>query len=67
MLVIKLGFEGNNLSLFCGDGTYCCIYGDPCQNLVFVPLLTTELETFAPSWPIFNIPTHLTYVFAWEK
>ncbi len=40
---------------------------DTCQNHVFIPLLTIELETLVPSWAIFDTPTHLTYVHAWEK
>jgi hypothetical protein len=37
------------------------------QNPIFVPLLTFELETLAPSWAIFDTPTHLTFGLAWEK
>jgi hypothetical protein len=37
------------------------------QNLVFAPLLTAKLETLAPSRAIFDAPTHLTSIIAWEK
>jgi hypothetical protein len=37
------------------------------QNLVSTPLLTIELETLAPSWAIFDVPTHLTFAPTWEK
>jgi hypothetical protein len=40
---------------------------DPCQNPISVPLLITKLETLAPSWSIFDTPTHLTFAPAWEK
>jgi hypothetical protein len=40
---------------------------DPYQNLIFVLLLTTKLDTFATPWAISDTPTHLTYVLAWEK
>jgi hypothetical protein len=40
---------------------------DPSQNLIYVPLLTIELETLAPSWAISNAPTHLISIPAWER
>ncbi len=36
------------------------------QNLVFVPLLATKLETLVP-WAIANAPIHLISILAWEK
>jgi hypothetical protein len=33
--------------------------------LVFTPLLATELEILAPSWAIFDLPTHLISIPAW--
>jgi hypothetical protein len=56
MPIAKLGLEGNIPSLFCGDGTNCWTLVDPSQNLVYVPLLTTELKTWALFWTIFNFP-----------
>jgi hypothetical protein len=35
---------------------------DPSQNLIFAPLLITELETLAPSWAIFDALAHLTSI-----
>jgi hypothetical protein len=35
---------------------------DPSQNFIFVPLLTTKLETLAPSWAIFD-----ALASTWEK
>jgi hypothetical protein len=40
---------------------------DPGQNPIYVPLLIVEFETLTPSWAIFDAPTHLTSVHAWEK
>ncbi len=40
---------------------------DPVQNPISTPLMTTKLETLAPSWAIFDAPIHLTFVLAWEK
>jgi hypothetical protein len=37
------------------------------QNPESALLLTTEVETLTPSWAIFDAPTHLTSVLAWEK
>jgi hypothetical protein len=37
------------------------------QNPIYVPFLTTELETLAPFLTIFNIPTHQTSTLVWEK
>jgi hypothetical protein len=67
MHVAKLGLEGNIPSLFYGDETYCVLLVDPGQNLISILLLTTELETLAPSWAIFNTLAHLTSTLAWEK
>jgi hypothetical protein len=43
------------------------LLADTCQNHVFIPLLTIELETLVLSWAIFDTLAHLTYVHAWEK
>ncbi len=40
---------------------------DPIPNPISTPLMTTKLETLAPSWAIFDVPIHLTFVLAWEK
>jgi len=37
------------------------------QNPIFVPLLTTKLETLAPSWAVSDAPTLLTSAPTWEK
>ncbi len=37
------------------------------QKLVFVPLLTIELETLAPFWAISDTLAHLTSIPPWEK
>jgi hypothetical protein len=40
---------------------------DPDQNHVFVPLLTSKLETMVLSWAIFDTLAHLTFAPSWEK
>jgi hypothetical protein len=37
------------------------------QNLIFVPLLTINLETLALFWAISNTLAHQTSAFTWEK
>jgi hypothetical protein len=37
------------------------------QNLVSSPLLTTELESLAPFWAIFETLAHYTSTPTWEK
>jgi hypothetical protein len=59
MPIVKLGFEGGIPSLFYGDGTN--------QSPVSTPLLTTILETMAPSWAISNTPSNQTSAPTWEK
>jgi len=35
---------------------------------VFVPLLVVEFDILDLSWEaFFNVPTHLIYVFSWER
>jgi hypothetical protein len=37
----------------------------PNQNIAFVPLLITEVETLTPLWAIFDVLAH--FAFALEK
>jgi hypothetical protein len=37
------------------------------QNLISAPQLTTQLETLAPSWAIFDALAHPTPTPTWEK
>jgi hypothetical protein len=40
---------------------------DPSLNTMFVPLLAIELDILAPSWAIYDVPTHMIYAIAWER
>jgi hypothetical protein len=40
---------------------------DPNQNLVFIPLLTIELQTLAPFLAISNNPIHQIFAPTWKK
>ncbi len=49
MLIAKLGFEGNILSFFCGDGTNCCIVGWPqskSYNCSFINCWAWDFNSF---------------------
>jgi hypothetical protein len=67
MCIAELGLEGNIPSLLCGDGTIVGLLVDPCQILVFVPLMTIVLEIMAPSWAISDVLAHQIFAPTWEK
>jgi hypothetical protein len=62
MPIVEISLENNIPSFFYVLEHIVVFLMDSDQNPISTPLLTVKLETLAPSWAIFDAPTHSTSI-----